>query len=92
MGKYRYRTLPLKAKYFTYSYSARVNAISWSQDGKRLASASSDKTVQVWDITVNSKLFTFNHNGPVLAMAWSPDGKYIASGGDGKIVQVWIAP
>jgi WD40 repeat protein len=77
---------------FTYNHTGRVSAIVWSPDGKRLASASSDKTVQVWDTTTNSKLFTFKHEGPVLAMAWSPDGKYIASGGDDKIVQIWAAP
>ncbi|WP_126554257.1 WD40 repeat domain-containing protein [Dictyobacter kobayashii] len=29
-------------------HSDRVNALAWSPDSKRIASGSSDKTVQVW--------------------------------------------
>ena len=37
--------------YFTYrGHSNWVNALAWSPDGSRIASASDDKTVQIWQV------------------------------------------
>src|SRR6266704_1994015 len=80
----------------TYSGHANyVSGVAWSPDGpdgKRIASASGDGTVQVWNAQTGSKIYTYRgHSGDVLCLAWSPDGKYIASGGLDTIVQVWDA-
>ena len=69
-----------------------VNALAWSPDGTRIASASKDKTVQVWDATTGDTLVTYRgHTRWVYAVAWSPEGSRIASGGNDKTVQVWQA-
>jgi WD40 repeat protein len=34
--------------HFTYGSGASINGLAWSPDGKRIASASNDTTVQVW--------------------------------------------
>ncbi len=75
-------------------HTAEVQAIAWSPDGQRIASASADKTVQVWQAATGDHLFSFKgHTDCVWAVAWSPDGKQIASGGDdaGEGVLVWNA-
>jgi serine/threonine protein kinase len=65
----------------TYCGHSHVSAVAWSLDGKCIASASSDKTVQVWDAVDGGNVFTYKgHSNIVSAVAWSPDGKLIASG------------
>lgn len=73
-----------------------VNGLSWSPDGKHLASASYDYTVRVWDVDTGNLRFFYNDpNGYLMTcVAWSPDGKYLAFGNDDNgthnvMLQVW---
>jgi len=71
---------------------AAVNALTWSPDGKSIASASDDKFVQVFDATSGKRKFVYNgHTEEVATVAWSPNGKLLVSGGQDKTVQVWDA-
>jgi WD40 repeat protein len=66
-----------------------VNSVTFSSDGKRLASASFDKTVRVWDVTTykQEKLFT-DHADFVYAVAFAPDGQWLASASKDRSVKV----
>lgn len=77
--------------HFTYhGHSDYVSGVAWSRDGKRIASASGDHTVQIWDAADGSHIFTYRgHSADVLTLAWSPSGKYIASGSIDTTVQIW---
>jgi serine/threonine protein kinase len=76
---------------FTYTaHQARVSAVAWSPDGKRIASASDDQRVLICDAQKGKTLLSYRgHSAPVLALAWSPDGRYLASGSADKTVQIW---
>ena len=66
--------------------------MSWSPDGKRLASASYDKTVIVWDAQTGEKVRSLEgHSDWVNKVSWSPDGKRLASASEDKTVIVWDA-
>ena len=78
---------------FTYKgHSDVVNSVTWSPDSQRIASASRDGTVQVWN-TGDGRIVFINqrHFGWVNDVAWSPDGKYIASAISDNSVEVWSA-
>ena len=78
--------------YRGHSYEVGVLGVAWSPDGQRIASASGDKMVQVWDASTGTALLTYHgHTSWVNAVAWSPDGQRIASAGWDDTVQVWDA-
>ncbi len=67
-----------------------VNSVAWSPDGTKLASASDDGTVQVWDVDTRSNLSTLKDLGRFFrSVAWSPDGKKIASGCLDGTTKIW---
>jgi eukaryotic-like serine/threonine-protein kinase len=78
-------------------HSDSVNCVAWSPDGKHIASASSDMSVQVWfsaDSSYNENFSALHYSGhttSVNCVAWSPDGKRLASGSEDGIIKVWSA-
>jgi WD40 repeat protein/serine/threonine protein kinase len=79
-------------------HTDRVFSVCFRSDGKRLASASADKTVKIWDVEKGQEILTLQgHVEVVVSVCFSPDGKRLASaGGDPDIrhrgeLKVWDA-
>ncbi|QEL21045.1 WD40 repeat domain-containing protein [Limnoglobus roseus] len=73
-----------------------VYAVSFSPDGKTIATGSFDKTIKLWDAANGKELRTLagpqGHQSLVLSVAFSPNGDQLASGGADNFARVWDVP
>ncbi|HVG64027.1 MAG TPA: pentapeptide repeat-containing protein, partial [Hyalangium sp.] len=71
-------------------HNGEVWSVSFSPDGKTLASGSFDATVRLWDVGTGAERRTLQgHRGRVLSVSFSPDGKTLASGSFDDTVRLW---
>ena len=67
-----------------------VSSVAWSYDSTRLASASYDKTIKIWDPTTGQCQSTLEgHNDAVSSVAWSHDSTRLASASWDETVKIW---
>ncbi|RYP50301.1 hypothetical protein DL768_004154 [Monosporascus sp. mg162] len=73
-------------------HSDSVNSVAFSHDSARLASASDDTTVKIWDAGSGACLQTLEgHNDSVNSVTFSYDSARLASASDDKTVKIWDA-
>jgi WD40 repeat protein len=71
-------------------HSSTVLKVTFSPDGKQLASSSADDTIQLWDVDTGKRLRIFKgHTDSVWNVAFSPDGQTLASSGMDETVRLW---
>jgi WD40 repeat protein len=70
-------------------HEERVEAVAFGADSRRLATASWDRTVRIWDPATGQLIQTWHGPaGALKCVAIAPDGRVAASGRD-RIVTIW---
>lgn len=67
-----------------------IHEITFSPDGKRLASCGYDRLIKLWDVQTGKQLRVLkDHSDAVYGVAFSPDGRLLASAAADRAVKVW---
>ncbi len=85
-GKAEPRVAPMRAR----SPGVCLN-LSFSPDGRFLASGGEEYTVRIWDVETGREAHPplRGHKEDIYAVAFSPDGRWLASAGEDSTVRVW---
>ncbi|GLH11226.1 Protein Notchless [Gryllus bimaculatus] len=71
-------------------HAEAVISVSFSPNGRHLASGSGDTTVRFWDVDTQTPHHTCKgHKNWVLCIAWSPNGARLASGCKSGEILIW---
>jgi eukaryotic-like serine/threonine-protein kinase len=72
------------------AHAARITALAFSNDGRRLASSDWVKTVRIWDVPSGQLLQTLTMDAnKVAAVVFSPDGRRVAAVCEDQTLRVW---
>ena len=71
-------------------HNSVIMAVSFSPDGKVIASASFDKTIKLWQVSTGKLLTTLDgHQERLWSLRFSPDGKTLASSSYDSTIKLW---
>ena len=71
-------------------HTNNVMGVAFSPDGSKIASASEDGSVKLWECATGREIRSLRgHLSHVLDVAYSPDGRHLASAGMDDAVKLW---
>jgi WD40 repeat protein len=77
---------------FLDGHSALITDLAFALDGRRLASASLDGTVRLWDLETRLTILILDeHAGGIEGLAFSPDGRRLVSANHDGTIRMWDA-
>ena len=81
----------VQAQLATYSgHDGWVLGVAYAPDGSRLASASEDASIRIWDVATGELLTEFGAHGSwVRGVAYAPDGSRLAGACQDGAVRIW---
>jgi WD40 repeat protein/predicted Ser/Thr protein kinase len=87
LSVYRHAQPPLQSY---VGQTDRVASVSFTRDGRRFLSASSDHSIKLWDVTTGAVVRSFpGHEHGVWTAALAPDGTTFVSGSRDGTVRLW---
>ncbi len=70
-------------------HTGRIQRARFSQDGNRIATASDDKSVRIWNANDGTLVSELSLESPVFDASFSPDGRFLATGEFERRVILW---
>ena len=79
-----------KPKQVLAAHTDLIYDVTFSPDGKLLATTGYDRLIKLWDVVGGKEIRVLkDHSDTVYSLSFSPDGKLLASGGHDGTVRVW---
>jgi hypothetical protein len=75
----------------SFAHEDEVIQAAFSPDGKRILTASADKSAKLWDAVTGKLIGTFIHQNSVYRAVFSPDGTHILTASADNTAKLWDA-
>jgi hypothetical protein len=83
-------TAPASAEKTIAAHADLIHDLTFSPDGKMLATCGYDRLIKLWDVASGKEIRTLkDHSDSVYGVSFRPDGKLLASAAADRAVKIW---